>query len=288
MSIETIKSYLLSLGFAVDTSSYNKIQSVMKELDKKVEASTSGMTKNYIQAGSAVVSVLASITAATVTLVDKVGQADLSYQKFALRMYMSVDAAKKMKIAQDALGESLEDIAWNPELRGRMQALYGDQDIMRSKQPKDMESQMRYIRDIRFEFTRLKVEATYGLQQVGYYILQNLAGPIGASKWNLTRLNDWLRDNLPVWTKMIADFLTPFIQLGGSVWRVLKDIGEGLKAIWDVLPPLGKEIAIVGGVITAFFLSGPMGRAMIVISTLILLIDDFFAYIDGRKSSLVR
>ena len=280
---ETLKEYLVALGFSVDQTQYNKFKNTLDSLDKLVEKHTDGMARNYAKAGFAVVGALTSITGAVVGLMDKIAMADLGYQKFALRMYMNADAAKQLKIATDALGESIQDIAWMPELRQRYFSLLGDQ--RRMALPGDFESQMRYLRDIRFEFTRMKMEATYSLQWIGSYLFRYLAEPITGIKGGLKGLNDYIIEKMPEWTNKVAQWLTQIINLGASAWRALKDIAHGFKMIWDILPPLGKELVLLGGIVTAIFMAGPFGRAFLLLSGILLLLDDFYAYLDGRKSS---
>ena len=279
-----LKEYLVSLGFEVDNTSFQRMQRALDALEKKVGDSTGAIAAQYVKASGVVVTALASITAATVTMMDKIAQADLGYQKFALHMYMSRDAAMSMKIATDAMGESLEDIAWMPELRERYMKLQEDQRRMNAESPEDMEKQLKHMRDIRFEFTRLRVESTYGLREIGYNILKNFFGPMTNTENLLHRMNEWLIINMPMWSKKVADFLSIFIQLGGDVVRVAGDIWGMLKRLWEALPPIGREITVLGGIVAISMIS-PFGRIVTIISGLLLLLDDFYAYIDGRKSS---
>ena len=279
-----LKEYLVSLGFDVDNTSFQRMQRALDVLEKKVGDSTGAIAAQYVKASGVVVTALASITAATVTMMDKIAQADLGFQKFALHMYMSRDAAMSMKIATDAMGESLEDIAWMPELRERYMKLQEDQRRMNAESPEDMEKQLKHMRDIRFEFTRLRVESTYGLREIGYNILKNFFGPMTNTENLLHRMNEWLIINMPMWSKKVADFLSIFIQLGGDVVRVAGDIWGMLKRLWEALPPIGREITVLGGIVAISMIS-PFGRIVTIISGLLLLLDDFYAYIDGRKSS---
>ena len=166
----TIKSYLVSLGFKTDQPSLDQFRRTLDNVDKMAAQHTTGFTKRFIEMGGAVAGAYAAIGAATVGLLDKMAMGDMGYQLYAMHMYMSVDAAKKLKISTDALGYSMQDIAWNPELRSRFMDLQKIQDTMMGGLGGDFESNMRSIRDIRFEFTKLKVEVTY--------LLMNLASTL--------------------------------------------------------------------------------------------------------------
>jgi hypothetical protein len=101
--IDVIKSYLVSLGFTADQAQFNKVKGILSQMDRVIADTTGGMAGTFVKAGGVVVSTLVSIGVATANLMDKVAQADLSYQKFARRMYMSDEFAKKFKTSLDAL-----------------------------------------------------------------------------------------------------------------------------------------------------------------------------------------
>jgi predicted DNA binding CopG/RHH family protein len=276
--LDVLKSYLVSLGFELDMSSYAKFNKALKDVDDKVEKHTTGMAKEYLKATTIVTSALASIGFATISLMNKIADADLEYQKFAMHMFMSKDAAKEMKIAADALGESLEDIAWMPELREKFFALKSQARGMET--PKEAEAQLKYIRSIQFEFKRLQIEITYGMEWIGHQLFKYLAGPLKEIKAGLSGMNDWIQAHMPEWSEKVARIIAVVIQLIGSALRFVKNLFMGFKEIWDMMPDWGKKVAIAFAVAFA-----PISPAIKIVSALLLLIDDFYAYIDGRKSS---
>lgn len=273
---------MVALGVQVDNPSVSKAKAVLKDIEGEVQKRTSSMAANYAKATTVIVSSLISIGAATVDLMNKVAQADLGYEKFALRMYMAKDAAKQFKIVTDAMGESIEDIAWIPELNQRYQTLMKEAKGM--ELPGGASNQLQYIRDIRFEFTRLKVEATYGLQWVGYYLFKYLMEPITGTKFGLKEINDWIQRKMPEWADKIARFLVMVWNLASAAFRALKDLGEALKTIWDSMPSWLKSLIAVGAAI-AIAITAPVTTALASITALVLMIEDFYAYIDGRKSN---
>ena len=281
---DVLRSYLVSLGFQVDNAAYNKLKDTLNKLAELSEAKTASMSASYVKASTAIVSSLSAIGFATVDLLDKISQADLGYQKFAMRMYMAKDAAKQLKIVTDAMGESMEDIAWNPELNRQYKELMGQAKGM--EPPKDAEGQLRYLRSIRFEFTRMKVEATYGMQQIGYYLFKYLVDPITGSKMGLKEFNDWIQSHMPELASKIARWLTDLFNLGKNAAKGIKEIYSGFKDLFDALPNWGKVLATFGVALTAFFVSGPVGRAVLVLSGLVLLVDDFYGHLEGKNATL--
>lgn len=278
MSIDVLRSYLVQLGFKTDEGSFGKFKQDLDKATQFVQGHTSGMAKSYVGAAGIIASALASVGIATISLLNKIAQSDLEYQKFGMRMYMGRDAAKEMKIALDALGESMEDVAWNPELRKQYFALTKQERGMAT--PKDAQAQLKYLRDIRFEFTRLQVEATYGMQHVGYYLFKYLEGPIKRFREGMGKMNDWLTAHMPEWSEKIAKWMTIIINIGGSAWRFLSNVFDILMRLWNLLPGWGKTAALV---LTVAF--APISPALKILGAALLLLDDFFAYIDGRKSS---
>ena len=281
---DVLRSYLISLGFEVDNAAYNKLKDTLQKLNELTAAKTESMTASYVKASTLIVSSLSVIGFATVDLLDKISQADLGYQKFAMRMYMARDAAKEFKIVTDAMGESLHDIAWMPELTARYRTLMGEARGMAL--PSDAEGQLKYLRDIRFEFTRLKVEATYGMQQVGYYLFKYLIEPIAGTKLGMKEINDWIQAKLPEIANKIAFWLSRLFTLAKSAGWAIKELFDTFKKLWDMLPAWGQALLAFGAIVKLVFMAGPIGRALIVLNGLIFLIDDFYHHLKGEDNTL--
>jgi soluble lytic murein transglycosylase-like protein len=232
LDVEVIKSYLVSLGFEVHHPELRKFQDALRTAGQDVERFTGGMLKGFVGAGTAVAAALTGVATATLGLIDHVAQADLGYQVFARRMYMNVDAAKQLKIATDALGYSLEDIVWGPkELRERYGALVADQKRMSGGLGPDFEKQMRGIRDVRFEFTRLQVEAQY----LGMSLVANLArtflGGDDKIRDKIHAFNEWLINNLPRISQELSERLAPILKDVARIWMDIKAIATDAISI---------------------------------------------------------
>jgi hypothetical protein len=283
LGIDVLKQYLVSLGFSVNNEQFNKMNQTLTDMSKTVQTHTEGMTKAFVVASTSIVSALGGVAVATAGLVDQVANADLAYQKFALRMYTTADVAKQLKIVTGAMGENINDIAWVPELTQRYTALM--QQAKQMETPGDAENGLKKVRDIRFEFTRMKIEAMYGMQWIAYYLIKYLGGPLDAVENKLKAVNDWITKNIPIWTQKIAQWVMAFIDFGKSIVRFANTVIDAFKRLWNSMGGGEKAFTGFGSLITAFFLSGPLGKAMMLMGTFLLLLDDFYAYIDGRKSS---
>jgi hypothetical protein len=281
--LETIKSYLVGLGFQVNNEEYNQATRTVNELGKVIQTSTAGMAKNFAIAGTAISGVLAGVTASVAGLVTEVAKADLEYTKFANKMWTSKAAAKEMKMSMDALGESMEDIAFTPELRQQ----YGDLIALgrQMNTPTDAGEQLKNIRSIMFEFKKLKLEVAYAMEWVAYYLGKYLGGPLGDIKKKLSDLNLKITQTMPEWTKRVAKVLAMIMNVGMAGVRFVKDLYIGFERVFNALPRGIKiaTMAILGA--WALLRMSPIGMIMTAIVAVLVLLEDFYGYLDGRESS---
>ncbi|MBU0777783.1 lytic transglycosylase domain-containing protein [Patescibacteria group bacterium] len=293
-----IRSYLIGLGFKVDAASLNKMKDSLKQVGREVKDTSAKISSDsrwasagfsqaaagFTTAAKAIAAAFTSVTVATVKLFDKTSQADLGYQKFALKMYMAKDVAKEFKIVTDAMGESFEDIAWIPELTQRYRALM--MDAHRMALPKDADAQFKYLRSIRHEFDRLKVEATYGMQWVGMALFKHLQEPITKIKEGAVKLNDYIMQNMPEISEKIAGWVSKVLLKGYEFGLFIKDLFGDLKELHGQLPEWAQSWGTWAAAITAIFVvGGPVTKAFIAIGLAVAGIRDFYAYLDGTESS---
>lgn len=191
-----------------------------------------------LRAQTEIVAGFAAIGAAVVDMVDKVAMADQQYRLFALHMYMSKDAARSLKVAMDALGEPLENLTWDDELRKRTHQLIKDQQAMAPDG--DFDAQMKKVRDIRFEFTRMEVEGQY----LAMHVVQNFMKALGLGPdellTKLRNFNDYVTTHLP----QISEFL---VKTFLPIWRDVKDV---LSGAWQVAVDFAQVFTNVIGLIS--------------------------------------
>jgi hypothetical protein len=281
--LDTIKDYLVGLGFKVNNDEYNQATRTINELGRVVQSQTAGIAKNFTIAGVAVTAAITGITASVAGLVTEVAKADLEYQKFANRMWTSKTAAKEMKMSMDALGESMEDIAFTPELRAQYGELINLGRAMNT--PTDAGDQLKNIRSIMFEFKKLKLEVAYAMEWVSYYLGKYLGGPLTNIKKQLSDMNMKITQTMPEWTKKVAKVLAMIMNVGMAGLRFVKDLYNGFERIFDALPRGIKmaTMAILGA--WAILRMSPIGQIMLALTGVMILLEDFYGYIDGRESS---
>lgn len=283
MNGDVIKSYLVSLGFSVNESEFQKMNSSLQNASRSVQQYTSQISKHFIQASTEIVTSLAAVTTATAAMVDKVVQADIKYQNMALTMHMTVEATRQMDMALKAMGTTIEGVAWNPEQRQQYFSLLAQQRQM--SVGAGGEAAFKDARNVRFEFVRMKLEAQYSLMWISYMLIEKLGGPLGSVKDKLKSFNDYVSIHMPQIADKIANWIIMTVNLFKTVIHYAETTILTLERLWNSLTKGQKEATVLGGIITAFFAVGPLGKARIIISSLLLLLDDLYAYMDGRKSS---
>lgn len=220
-----LDEYLIRLGAVIDQSGMRKFETVLREAATMVDMQSLRMAGSVFKAQLEIVGGFAAIGTAALGLVDKVAMADQEYRLFALHMYMGKDAARALKISMDALGASLEDMAWDPELRDRTRQLIEDQRIMAGSLGPDYNENMKKIRDIRFEFTRMEVE----LKMLGMHVVNDFFKALG---WGpdtllekLQRFNKWVINDMPAISKKLV---TEFMPIWEDMKKVVTATGHAL------------------------------------------------------------
>jgi hypothetical protein len=237
--LNVLDEYLVKLGATVDTSSFAHFQNALRESAQMVDANAISMTKSVLKTETALVSGFFAIGAAAVGLADKVAMADQSYRLFGLQMFMAKDAARGLKVAMDALGEPLNMIMIDSELRDRAYQLIKDQQAMAPTG--EFNEQMKKIRDIRFEFTRLEVEVQY----LGMHVVQDFLNALGMGPDDLLaklrRFNDWIITHIPQISAIIVKYFLP-------VWRdvlmIMKDVGH---VVQDFATVFDNVVGLISG-----------------------------------------
>jgi hypothetical protein len=240
VDVSVIKSYLVGLGFKVDRRELTLFNESLKKAGDLAERTVTGMTKTFVAGGVAITGTLAGIAAGFVGLMDHVAQNDLDMQLFARRMFLSTDAARKMKTATDALGFSIEEIVWGPpELAERYRQLIKDQNkMLEALGGAQFEKQMRNLRDVRFEFTRLGVEMRYFTMLVVKDLSKALWGDENALLGKLQQFSDWFMSNMPRIAQSIADKVAPALHdmgvAAGHLWETLSKV-DWARLLTDVV-----------------------------------------------------
>lgn len=178
MDHQTIKSYLVKLGFAVDKGEASKFSEAIKKSATDAERFAKDLTKSFAAAGLAVVGTLAAVGVGLVDLFASSANADLKFQILGRRMLTTTSVAREMSIALDAMGVSLEDIIGGPpELGQRYTRLIAyQQGLEKALLGPNFEESMYKIRMVEEEFTKAKIAAQYLGMAITDEVVERLTG----------------------------------------------------------------------------------------------------------------
>lgn len=281
-----IEEYLVSLGAAVNSAQFgefnnvlNKAKSAINQVENSALDTSSALSKMVTGLG-AVASAITAVGFATAKTIKSVADADMQYQILAKDIWTTKDNAKSLQMALDTMGAKLEDVAWIPELRDQFMRLR--QEMQELQTPSDANSQLKYIRSIGYEWQSFMLKIKMLKEWVAYYLIKYLAEPIERTRMGLKNINDTLKINMPNWGNRIARVLAIVVNLGINLMRFGKAAINTIGRFFDMLPEGAVKIIKFASIIGLAFKANPMIAAL---SILILLIDDFYAYLDGRKSS---
>ncbi len=216
---EVIRSYLVSLGFAVNQPELRKFDDALKSVDGLIGKSTSSIAKNMLGWQTAIVSAFSAVSAGVLGLIDKTAQAELGYQNFGVQMLMGAEQAKKLKIALDAVGMSLDEAAWNPEGMREIRDFLLLQEKLQSTLGPDYRHQVGEMFKLLEQFRMLRIEWLYLQQAVAAGLLRGIGGENLIKR--LQAINDWIVQNGP----KIVDWISRNIAPVFKDWEhIVKDL----------------------------------------------------------------
>lgn len=278
---EYIKEYLVSLGMQDNFT--EKLGEALEEADEEVSSFAKGFAKHFAIAGTAVFSLIGATSVGIAKFLNHIANAEQEVADYAEEIGKSREEAYRLKTALDAMGVSMEDIEASEELQEQFKIL--QEDAQKIQIP-DMSTGVQQVSDMKVEFLRLKQIGMLALTWIGHYTMKYLHQPLEKAKQLFGSLNDVILKNIPKWSKAMGFFLSSVVRLGLTVIRGAKAIFNAIKKIFDMIP---NEIKIVTALLAAlalFIRAGPIGKLMFIITIVLLLLEDFFGYIDGKDALL--
>jgi len=276
-----LKEFLVALGLK-DNMSENLNKS-LNDADGKVSKFAKGFAKQFALAGVAVATMTATAAIGIGKFVVGLEKADSELETFARDMGVTKEEAYKTKSALDVMGKSLEEVKLNPTLLAQFEELKAN---AASLEIPDMSEGLKSVRDIGTAVLALKQTATNALQWVGFNFLKYVQKPMEDAKKLLGGFNESVKKNIPAWSDNVGKALSWVVQLGTTVIRGAAEIFKAIGRVFDMIPGKIKLVMGAFALLGAFIKAGPIGKLIMVISVILLLLDDFFTYLDGGESLL--
>lgn len=272
-----LEEYLVRIGAEVDKDAFAGAAKAINNL--------SGMLGNLgsILKYGAIFVGLAKVTEAVIDNIKAVASADLEYQKLAQSMWVTKDTAKTLSVVMKTMGASQEDVAWVPELREQFFRLR--QEMAELSTPADADGQLAWIREIGYDVQSLQLKLKMFKEWVVYYLIKELQPYIKEFQEFIRWLNDKFGKSLPALARKVASVLASVVRVAMSLVKALKWLFEGIYNFIDALPSKTKALVAVFAVVGAAIMAGPFGLMMMAIGTALIMLEDFFGYLEGRESS---
>lgn len=272
-----LEEYLVRIGAEVDKDAFAGAAKAINNLSGMLGKLGSILKYGAIFAG------LAKVTEAVIDNIKAVASADLEYQKLAQSMWVTKDTAKTLSVVLKTMGASQEDVAWVPELREQFFRLR--QEMAELSTPADADGQLAWIREIGYEVQSLQLKLKMFKEWVVYYLIKELQPYIKEFQEFIRWLNDKFGKNLPALARKVASVLASVVRVAMSLVKALKWVFEGIYNFIDALPSKTKALVAVFAVVGAAIMAGPFGLMMMAIGTALIMLEDFFGYLEGRESS---
>lgn len=282
-----MKEYLVSLGFNVDKNKLSDALDVVKLGEGKISSLVSKMSTSLGKGTAGIVTMIASAVVAVGKFTTSVAEADMATQNAANSMWMNVDAYRVTQNAVESLGYSMNElstIARNPELTNRFSEL-----VELGKQtaaPKELDSMLKKVRDVTFEFDKMQVIAKNGIRQIVYYFLKYLGVDLDNMQNKLASVNKFLQENLPKIAAAIAKVLYYIYRVGKAIGYVISLGAKLIGGIYNFMKKFPSTFKVFIGIISAILLAiNPVLTIILAgLSAIILLIDDYMTWQRGGKS----
>lgn len=272
-----LEEYLVRIGAEVDKDAFAGAAKAINNLSGMLGKLGSILKYGAIFAG------LAKVTEAVIDNIKAVASADLEYQKLAQSMWVTKDTAKTLSVVLKTMGASQEDVAWVPELREQFFRLR--QEMAELSTPADADGQLAWIRDIGYDVQSLQLKLKMFKEWVVYYLIKELQPYIKDFQEFIRWLNDKFGKNLPALARKVASVLASVVRVAMSLVKALKWLFEGIYNFIDALPSKTKALVAVFAAVGAAIMAGPFGLMMMAIGTALIMLEDFFGYLEGRESS---
>lgn len=272
-----LEEYLVRIGAEVDKDAFAGAAKAINNLSGMLGKLGSILKYGAIFAG------LAKVTEAVIDNIKAVASADLEYQKLAQSMWVTKDTAKTLSVVLKTMGASQEDVAWVPELREQFSRLR--QEMAELSTPADADGQLAWIREIGYDVQSLQLKLKMFKEWVVYYLIKELQPYIKEFQEFIRWLNDKFGKNLPALARKVASVLASVVRVAMSLVKALKWLFEGIYNFIDALPSKTKALVAVFAVVGAAIMAGPFGLMMMAIGTALIMLEDFFGYLEGRESS---
>jgi len=191
----------------------------------------------------------------------------------------TTEQARAHTKALEAMGKTYDEVQKDKKLKATYDELVAIGESMALPEAEDGIDNIGAMVD---SFTRLKMIGSYAMQWL-YHTVQDVAsGPLRRFKETIDEIADLFKTNLPKLTLAGGHILD-------GVLRIVSAFAKGAVKIVEFLGKLPGPMKLILGLIAAagiLIKTGPFGWMVTVLTSIGLLLDDFFGYLEGENAAL--
>lgn len=285
MAIETLKEYLVKIGWNVDEISFKNADSVIDGVSGKLSKSASGIASSFIKAGTIVGEAIVEINEQMFSLIDKTASLDYQTEKLARQYWTTEKNTRSFSTALEAMGEDMNSIMYMTN--EQYQRFIELNKLGRTLEaPKELDDYLVKVRGLNFEFNRLKVILQYASRWVVYWISKFTGNDIDTTTNKIRSFGDYLIKNIEPITQKVAKFFEFFYRMGKAGIAIIKGIGTAIIDVVDLFDNQTTRIIALVSLLGAVLLRSPITWFIGALMALLLLIDDYLVWKKGGKSAI--
>lgn len=281
---ETMQEYLVKIGWNVDENSFKKTRDTIDDIKDSLIGSASKIASSFTKAAGIIVGdVIYSVNEQMFSIIETTAQLDYQTERLARQYWSTEKNVRSFATALDVLGESESSMMYMTDEQYK-RFIQLNQLGRTLEAPKELDEYLVKVRDINFEFSRLKMIAQYGTRWVTYWLSQLTGKDTDAVLKKLRSINDYIIKNLPKITAQISKFFYFFYRMGKTIMWALKGIGNAVVSVLDIFDSsVGRVIALVG-VLSAALVLSPVFAFVAALTALLLVIEDYMSWREGKQT----
>lgn len=285
MAAETMKEYLVKIGWDIDEDGFKKSMSLVNSIAGKLSDKAAGIASSFIKAGGIISTVLTTINESLVSVVEETAKLDQETEELARKYWTTEQNARSFDTALKVLGRTEEDLLYMTQ--EQYQRFIELNRLGRTLEaPKELDNYLVKVRGLNFELSRLKMIFQYGTRWLTYWISQFTGEDVETFTKRLRALGDYIIKNMQPITKAVAKFFEMFYKLGKAGVKLLISLGKVILWVVNLFDSQISRTIFLVTILSKALLASPLTMFIGLLLTLLLLIDDYMTWKRGGESAL--
>lgn len=285
MAAETMKKYLVEIGWDVDEEGFKKSLGIVNSVAARLTGKAAGIASSFIKAGGAVANVLITVNESLLNAVETTAELDLKTERLARQYWTTEQNARSFSTALKVLGKTKDDLMYmtSEEYKQFVELNKLGRTL---EAPKDLDKYLQQVRALNFEVNRLKMIFQYGTRWVTYWISMFTGKDVESFTKKLRNLGDFIIKNIQPITRIVAKFFEIFYRLGKAGIKIFTTLGKVIVFVVDLFDSQIARAVLIIGVLSKVLLASPLTMFIGALVMLLLLIDDYMTWKRGGDSAL--